>query len=138
MPLCSSLTAASANVKNALQIGKACMDGYENKLPQGFYNKISSYVVIRDAPMKGSNTGAITTRSFVCDLVTTVLYINVQFVQPVCCCFVQGKKVTIALCVAAEVYNMFCRLLGFTTAACCIFAKSNLLHHVSKATMACL
>ena len=61
MPLCSSLTAASANVKNALQIGKACMDGYENKLPQGFYSKISSYVVIRDAPMKGSNTGAVTT-----------------------------------------------------------------------------
>ena len=56
MQMCSSLTAASANVKNVLQIGKACMEGYENKLHQGFYNKISSYVVIRDAPMKGSNT----------------------------------------------------------------------------------
>ena len=61
MPLCSSLTAASANVNNALQIGKACMEGYENKLPQGFYNKISSYVIIRDTPMKGINTGAVTT-----------------------------------------------------------------------------
>ena len=61
MPLCSSLTAASANVKNALQIGKACMEGYENKLSQGFYNKISSYVIIRDAPMKGIKTGAVTT-----------------------------------------------------------------------------
>ena len=40
-------------------------------------------------------------RSFVCDLMTTVLYINVQFVQPVCCCLVQGKKVAIALCVGA-------------------------------------
>ena len=48
------------------------------------------------------------------------------------------KKVTIALCVGAEVNDMFCRLLGFTTAAaCCIFAKSHLLHHVSKATGAC-
>ena len=61
MPLCSSLTAASANVKNAVHIGKACMEGYENKLPQGFYNKISSYVIIRDTPMKGINTGAVTT-----------------------------------------------------------------------------
>ena len=33
---------------------------------------------------------------------TTVLYINVQFVQPVCCCLVQGKKVTIALCVGEQ------------------------------------
>ena len=37
------------------------MEGHANKLPQGFYNKISSYVVIRDAPMKGINTGAVTT-----------------------------------------------------------------------------
>ena len=29
----------------------ACMAAYENKLPQGFYNKISSYVVIIDTPM---------------------------------------------------------------------------------------
>ena len=57
MPLCSSLTAA----KNALQIGNACMEGYENKLPQGFCNKIRSYVGIRDAAMKGINTGGITT-----------------------------------------------------------------------------
>ena len=35
------LTAASVNVKSALQIGNACMAAYENKLPQGFYNKIS-------------------------------------------------------------------------------------------------
>ena len=34
-----TLTAACVNVKNALQIGKACMEAYENKLPQGFYNK---------------------------------------------------------------------------------------------------
>ena len=61
---------------------------------------------------------------------TTVLYINVQFVQPVCCCLVQGKKVTVALCVGAEVYNMFCRLLGFTTAARCII----LIEEVDKET----
>ena len=42
------LTAASVNVKNALQIGKACMEAYENKLPHGFYNKIGSYVVTMD------------------------------------------------------------------------------------------
>ena len=68
---------------------------------------------------------------------TTVLCINVQFVQPVGCCLVQGKKVTISLCVGAELDDMICRLLGFTTAACCTFAKSHLLHHVSKATVAC-
>ena len=62
MPLCSSLTGASANVKNAVQIGKDCMEGYENKLPQVFfYDKISSYVISRDTPMKGINTGASTT-----------------------------------------------------------------------------
>ena len=65
---------------------------------------------------------------------TTVLYINVQFVQPVCCCLVQGKKVTIALCVGAEVDDMFCLLLGFTTAACCIFAKSHLREVPSSAS----
>ena len=38
------------------------MEGYENKLPQVFfYNKISSYVISRDPPMKGINTGAVTT-----------------------------------------------------------------------------
>ena len=55
------LTAASVNVKNALQIGKACMEAYENKLPQGFYYKISCYVVIMDTPTKGIDTGAGTT-----------------------------------------------------------------------------
>ena len=30
-----TLTAASVNVKNAIQIGKACMEAYENKLLQG-------------------------------------------------------------------------------------------------------
>ena len=35
------MTAASVNVNNALQIGKVCMEAYENKLPQGFYYKIS-------------------------------------------------------------------------------------------------
>ena len=54
------LVAASVNVNNALQIGKACMEAYENKLPQAFYNKISSYVIIMDIPMKGINTGAVT------------------------------------------------------------------------------
>ena len=65
---------------------------------------------------------------------TTVLYINVQFVQPVCCCLVQGKKVTIALCVRAEVYNMFCRLLGFTTSACClgIYNKQSAIMYVTS------
>ena len=53
--------AASLNVKSAPQIGNACMAAYENKLPQGFYNKISSYVVTIDTPMKGINLGAVTT-----------------------------------------------------------------------------
>ena len=55
------MPAESANVKNAIQIGKACIEGYANKLPQGFYNIISSYVVISDAPVKGINTGAVIT-----------------------------------------------------------------------------
>ena len=55
------LTAAYVNVKNALQIGKDCMAAYDNKLPQGFCNKISSYVVTIDTPMKGINLGAVTT-----------------------------------------------------------------------------
>ena len=55
------MTAASVNVQNALQIGMACMEAYEKKGPQGFYIKISSYVVILDTPMKGVNTGADTT-----------------------------------------------------------------------------
>ena len=37
------------------------MEAYENKLPQGFYNKISSYVVTIYTPMKGINMGAVTT-----------------------------------------------------------------------------
>ena len=48
-------------VKNAVQIGKDCLEAYENKLPQGFYNKISSYVVTMYTPMEGINTGTITT-----------------------------------------------------------------------------
>ena len=59
--LCGTLTAASVNVKNALQIGNACMEAYENKLPQGFYNKISSCGVTMDTPMKGINMGAVRT-----------------------------------------------------------------------------
>ncbi len=55
------LTAASVNVKNALQIRKACMEAYENKLHQGFYNKISSYGVTMDTPMQGINMGAVRT-----------------------------------------------------------------------------
>ena len=58
-PLCSSLylltvklTDASVLVKNALQIGKACMEAYEIKLPQGLYTKISNYVVTMDTPME--------------------------------------------------------------------------------------
>ncbi len=49
------------NVKNALQIVKACVEAYENKLPQGFYNKISSYGVTMDTPMKWINMGAVRT-----------------------------------------------------------------------------
>ena len=49
------------NVKNALQIGKACMEAYENKFSQGFYNKISSYVVTMDTPMKWINMGEVRT-----------------------------------------------------------------------------
>ena len=56
-----NLTAASLHVKNALQIGKAYTEAYENKFPQGFYNKISSHVVIMDTPMKRINTGAVIT-----------------------------------------------------------------------------
>ena len=55
------LTAASVNVMIALQIVMACMAAYENKLPQSFYNKISSYVVTINTPMKGINLGAVTT-----------------------------------------------------------------------------
>ena len=54
------LTAASVNVKNALQIGMACMEAYENKFPQGFYNKICCYVLIMGTPTKGIDTGAVT------------------------------------------------------------------------------
>ena len=46
-----TLIAASVNVNNALQIGKAYMEAYENNLRQGFYNKISSYVVTMDTSM---------------------------------------------------------------------------------------
>ena len=56
-----TLIAASVNVKNALQIGKTCMEAYENNLRQGFYNKISRYVVTMDTSMKGMNMGAIRT-----------------------------------------------------------------------------
>ena len=55
------LTASSVNVKIALQIGKACIEAYENKLPQAFCDKISSYVVTMDTPMKWINTGVVTT-----------------------------------------------------------------------------
>ena len=41
-------------------------------------------------------------RSFVIDLTTTGLCINVRFVQPVCSCPVQGNKVTMARCVWAN------------------------------------
>ncbi len=37
------------------------MEAYENKLPQGVYNKISSYGVTMDTPMKVINMGAVTT-----------------------------------------------------------------------------
>ena len=37
------------------------MAAYENKLPQAFYNKISSYGVTMDTPMKGMNMGTVTT-----------------------------------------------------------------------------
>ena len=56
-----TLTAASVNVKNALQIDKACMEAYENKITQGFYNKISSYVITMDTPMKGIDMGTVRT-----------------------------------------------------------------------------
>ena len=52
---------ASVNVKNALQIGKACMEAYENKLPQGFHNTISSCVVTLYTPMKGIDMVAVRT-----------------------------------------------------------------------------
>ena len=46
------LTVVSVMVKNALQIGKDCMEAYEIKLPQGLYTKISNYVVTMDTPME--------------------------------------------------------------------------------------
>ena len=57
------LTVASVNVKNALHIGNACIAAYENKLCQGFYNKISSYVLSMDTPMKGINSAPFQTRT---------------------------------------------------------------------------
>ena len=56
-----NLAAECANVQNTIQIGKGCMLSYENKLPQGFYNKISSPVVIMDTTRKRINLGATTT-----------------------------------------------------------------------------
>ena len=53
--------AESANFQNALQIGKDCMQAYENKLPQSFYNKISSPMVTMDTTRKRINLGATTT-----------------------------------------------------------------------------
>ena len=55
------LDAESANVQNSLQIGKDCVQAYENKLPQGFYDKISSPVVTMDTTRKRINLGATTT-----------------------------------------------------------------------------
>ena len=37
------------------------MEANANKLPQGFCNKISSYVVTMDTSMNGINMGAVTT-----------------------------------------------------------------------------
>ncbi len=37
------------------------MEAYENKLPHGFYNKISRFVVTMDTTMKGINMGTVTT-----------------------------------------------------------------------------
>ena len=54
------LTDASVMVKNALHIGKDCMEAYAIKLPQGLYNTIRcghhGYTHGR-----GINTGAVTT-----------------------------------------------------------------------------
>ena len=64
MPLCSSLYLENWLVHlwmSRMLYEKACMEAYENKLPQGFYNKISSYVVTMDTHMKGINMGAVTT-----------------------------------------------------------------------------
>ena len=55
------LAAESANVQNALQIGKGCMQAYENKLPQCFYNRIGSHVVTMDITRKRINLGATAT-----------------------------------------------------------------------------
>ena len=66
------------NVKNALQIGKACMEAYENKLPQCLYNKISSYGVTMDTPMKGINMGAVRTVDSLNSYSTEHLALSVQ------------------------------------------------------------
>ena len=55
------LAAESVNVQNVLHIGKDCMQAYEKKLPQGFYDKISSSVVTMATARKRINLGATTT-----------------------------------------------------------------------------
>ena len=55
------LDAESANVQNSLQIGKDYMQAYENIFSQGFYDKISSHVVIMDTTRKRINLGAMIT-----------------------------------------------------------------------------
>ena len=49
------------NVQNALKIGDACMEPYENKFLQGGYDKISSPDATIDTPRKGINMGTATT-----------------------------------------------------------------------------
>jgi len=48
------------NVQNAVQLGKDCMQSYENILPQGFHDKIKSSVVNMATARKCTALGATT------------------------------------------------------------------------------
>lgn len=51
----------SVNVQNAVQIGRDCMQAYEDKLPQGFHEKISSPLKTMGATRKQVKLGITTT-----------------------------------------------------------------------------
>ena len=55
------LADSSVNVHNALQLGKVCMQGYENKLPRGLYDTISSPLVTMATSRKESKLGQTST-----------------------------------------------------------------------------
>lgn len=52
---------SSVNVHNAVQIGVACMESYEHKLPEGFHDTLSSPIKTMAATRKCSKLGSDTT-----------------------------------------------------------------------------